>query len=295
MSVLRVGTRGSDLARWQANWVGARLREAHPSLVIEFIVIETQGDVLKDVPRFGPESVGVFVGAIERALLERRVDVAVHSLKDLQTTPTPGLCIAATPLREVAHDVLLTQRHVSLGQLPSGARIGTGSPRRAAQLRRIGDFEIVPIRGNVPTRIAKMERDGLDGVVLAAAGLKRLDINHPCAIDLPTDVVVPAPGQGALAVQVRDGSSAAELAAVIDHAATRRAVTAERSFLHELGAGCHTPAGALGTVDGGTVALHGRVFSDDFARDVDGDEAGPDPEAVGVSLARRLQAELRGH
>ncbi len=294
MTTLRVGTRGSDLALWQTKWVCDQLRRAHPSLTLEQDIIKTHGDMVTD-QSFGAQwPVGAFVTALEQALLEERVDLAVHSFKDLQTAETEGLTIAATPQREVVHDVLLTREATRLEDLPAKARIGTNSPRRAAQLLRMGDFEIVPIRGNVPTRVAKIERENLDGVVLAAAGLKRLGIEYPRVIELPTDRFVPAPAQGALAVQTRKETEAAELAAVLDHPPTRKAVTAERAFLRAINAGCHTPVGALGSVDGETVTLHALLFTDDYARDVDGTETGSDPVAVGETLAERLMRELQG-
>jgi hydroxymethylbilane synthase len=290
---LRVGTRGSDLALWQTTWVCDRLREAHPLLVIEPVVIKTHGDLAPD-ERFGPSwPAGAFVGAVEVALLDGRVDLAVHSYKDLPTAETVGLRIAAIPKRGPVHDVLVTRTAVRLEDLPPGARIGTNSARRAAQIRQVGDFEVVPIRGNVPTRIAKLEREGLDGVILAAAGLERLGISPPHHIDLPTDRFVPAPAQGALAVQTRAGTAAADLVVAIDDATTRRAVAAERSVLLEIEAGCHTPVGALAMVTGDGVTLHAQLFSEDHARVVDGTEVGRDPVSVGAALARRLMAELR--
>ena len=293
MITLRAGTRGSDLALWQTNWVGDALRRARPSLSIEQIIIKTHGDVVTD-RSFGVDwPVGAFVSALERALLERRIDFAVHSFKDLQTAETEGLTIAATPAREVVHDVLLTAEPIRFEGLPPGARIGTGSPRRAAQLLRLGRFEIVPIRGNVPTRVAKIESENLDGVVLAAAGLKRLGIEYPHVIELPTDQFLPAPAQGALAVQTRRDSDAAELVAVLEDYSTRRAVVAERSFLRHINAGCHTPVGALAKVDGESVSLHARLFTDDYSSCVDGVESGEDSQAVGITLADRLMAELK--
>jgi hydroxymethylbilane synthase len=263
MTTLRAGTRGSDLALWQTNWVCDRLRAAHPSLEIEQIIIKTHGDVVTDKNFGGDWPVGAFVSALENALLEERIDFAVHSFKDLQTAETAGLTIAAVPVREVTHDVLLTRGVKRLEDLPAGARIGTNSPRRAAQLRLFGEFEIVPIRGNVPTRVSKIEREKLDGVILAAAGIKRLGIEYPHVIALPVEQFLPAPAQGALAVQAREQTPAAELAAVLDHPPSRRAVTAERSFLREINAGCHTPVGALAQTDGDLVSLHARLFSDD--------------------------------
>jgi hydroxymethylbilane synthase len=290
---LRVGTRGSDLARCQTNWVCERLRERHPTLEVEPVIIQTHGDVATEESFGKAWPPGAFVSAIEHALLDDRIDFAVHSFKDLPTAPTGGLVIAATPEREVVHDVLVTRSAACLEDLPAGARIGTNSPRRAAQLLRLGRFQIVPIRGNVPTRIAKIEREGLDGVVLAAAGLKRLGIQHPHMIELPIAQVLPAPGQGALAVQARAGSPAAELLAGLDHGPTRRAVEAERAFLRQVGAGCHAPAGALARVDGETLTLQARLFSEDYARCAEGVETGMDSEAVGHKLADRLRHALQ--
>jgi hydroxymethylbilane synthase len=291
---VRVGTRGSDLALWQTNWVCDRLRAAHPSLAIELVVIKTHGDIAATEP-FGPAwPAGAFVGAVEVALLDGRVDFAVHSYKDLPTARTARLTIAAIPERGPVHDVLLTRGATRLEDLPAGARIGTNSARRAAQLRQLGVFEFVPIRGNVPTRIAKLEREGLDGIVLAAAGLERLGIAHPYCIDLPADRFVPAPAQGALAVQTRAGAPTTDIVAAIDDPTTRRAVTAERAVLLEIEAGCHTPVGALATATGDLVQLRAQLFSDDQARAVIGTDSGPDAAELGARLARRLMEELAG-
>lgn len=289
---LRVGTRGSDLALWQTNWVCRRLKEAHPSLQIEQTIIKTHGDVDADRNFDKDWPVGAFVSALENALLEKRVDFAVHSFKDIQTATTDGLIIAATPQREVVHDLLLTRTAVRLEDLPKGARIGTSSPRRSAQLQQLGEFEIVPIRGNVPTRVAKIEREGLDGVVVAAAGVKRLGIEHPFVIDLPTDRFLPAPAQGALAIQTRVDDEAEALIAVLDHPDTHRAVDAERFVLSAINAGCHTPVGALARVEGSKIELHARLFSGDFAHSAEGVESGDDPRTVGSALGLRMLAEL---
>lgn len=289
---LRVGTRGSDLALAQTRWVVDRLRERHASLAIETVVIQTQGDV-----HVGPIAgehwpIGGFVGAIERALIDGKIDLAVHSLKDLPTNETPGLAIVAVPVREVPNDVLVSAGAASLEQLPPNPRIGTGSPRRSAQLRAaIAGVQVVPIRGNVPTRLAKVDALGLDGVVLAAAGLNRLGISPPHAIMLQTDRFAPAPGQGALAVQMRDGDDSSPVRP-LDHAQTRRAVLAERSFLRSLGAGCQTPAGALAVVEDDAVRLFAQLFSTDGNRMISGKQVGPDPTAVGEALAERLARNL---
>jgi len=292
MTRLRVGTRGSELALWQTGWVSDRLRTLHPDLTIERIVITTHGDEATDQPLDRDWPVGGFVGAIEQALANHTIDFAVHSYKDLPTAVTAGLIVAAVPQREVVHDLLFTREPVDLDGLRPGFRIATSSPRRAAQLRRLGDVEIVPIRGNVPTRLAKLEREGLDGVVLAAAGVTRLGLNHPHVTALPTDRFVPSPAQGALAVQTRDEPAVVAIVAALDHVESRVRVTAERSFLKTIAAGCHVPVGALATTDGKTITLHGQLFSADGARLAEGIESGAAPVVIGERLARRLMAKL---
>jgi hydroxymethylbilane synthase len=293
MTRLRLGTRGSKLALWQSNWVCDRLREAHPSLKIERIIIKTHGDAMTTEP-FGDQwPVGAFVSAIEHALMEERVDFAVHSYKDLQTAVTTGLTVAAVPAREAVQDVLLSRIPIDLDDLPAGFRVGTGSPRRSAQFRRFSKVEIVPIRGNVETRIAKIEEEGLDGVVLAAAGLKRLGITYPNMTDLPTDRFVPSPAQGALAIQTRATGDAAELIKAIDHSESHRAVVAERSFLKRVNAGCHVPIGALAKLSGDEVVLHGQLFDESGERMAEARKTGKDPMVLGTQMADALLAELR--
>ena len=272
---LRIGTRGSDLALWQTHWVSDRLREHHSHLELEEIIIKTHGDAVQDRD-FGPEwPVGAFVSALENALKGEEVDIAVHSFKDLQTAETPGLAISAMPPRAPVHDVLITREAGSLEELPDGAKIGTNSPRRGAQLKHKINCEIIPLRGNVPTRIRKLEEQGLDAIVLAAAGVTRLGIEHPRMFPLDVKMMLPAPAQGALAVQTRSNDPAAEIVAVLDHAETRRQVTAERSFLAAINAGCHTPVGALASLDGDQITLHGRLYSDDWSQCAEAEETGP--------------------
>lgn len=289
----RVGTRGSDLALWQTRWIADRLREVDSSLRIEEIIIKTHGDTATQQLFDANWPVGGFVGAIESALAEGRIDFAVHSYKDLQTAATTGLVIAAVPKRADVHDILVTREAADWAALPRRFRLGTSSPRRAAQFRRVGELEIVPIRGNVPTRIKQVETGELDGVVLAAAGVGRLDIKLRHSIDLPTDRFVPAPAQGALAVQTCEGHVVATLLAALDHAPTRRAVAAERTFLAGVGAGCHVPVGALATLEGDAVSLHAQLFATDAVQVAEGVEIGADPEAVGRTLADRLLQELQ--
>ena len=305
MKAIRVGTRGSELAIVQTRWVSDQLRQLEPSLVFEEVVVQTRGDTESAQDSEGPHSVGAFVGALERALLDQHIDLAVHSHKDLPTTLTDGLTIAAIPIREVVHDVLVTKRLADWRRLPAGFRVGTGSPRRAAQIRQFAEVEIIPIRGNVPTRLAKLENEDLDGVILAAAGLMRLGLAPEYAIDLPIDRFVPAPGQGALAVQTRNpprlvrqptelriDESLDRALGAIDHLATRLAVTAERAFLRMVGVGCRTPAAAHATVHKGIITLHAQLFSADLSRVVQGQAHAHDPSSVGQTLGERLLLEI---
>jgi hydroxymethylbilane synthase len=260
--------------------------------VIERVIIKTHGDLAVS-QRFDSDwPVGGFVDAIEQTLIRNDVDFAVHSYKDMQTAKTAGLVIAAVPGREVVNDVLVTREAIALDDVGRGFRVGTSSPRRIAQFRRHGDVEIVELRGNVPTRVRKLETEKLDGVVLAAAGLKRLGINPPHRIDLPTDRFVPAPAQGALAIQTREAGEAREIIGTLDDPPARRRIDAERAFLAAINAGCHVPVGAYCKLDGDALSLHGQLFSEDHSRSAEGVEVGDDPLSVGTRLAQRLLREL---
>lgn len=247
--VLRVGTRASELATTQTGHVAERLSEIH-GIEIEIVPISTTGDrSTRPLAELARSGTGVFVAALREALAEGVVDVAVHSLKDLPTPPDPRLTLAATPLRVDPRDCLVARDGLTLGELPHGSRIGTGSPRRVSQLAALGrDFEMVDIRGNVGSRLARVGAD-LDAIVLARAGLLRLG-----RAEVATEVIDPltmlsAPGQGALACECRaDDSATIRLLAAIDDPDTRAAVTAERSLLNTLEAGCSAPVGALADV-----------------------------------------------
>ncbi len=293
MTTLRVGTRGSDLAMWQTNWVSDLLREIHPGLEIEQVIITTHGDTATDAP-FDAASwpAGGFVGAIEQALCEDRIDFAVHSYKDLTTQSPEELIVAAVPPRAMVCDVLLTREAIELEDVGEGFRVGTSSPRRAAQMRRHANVEIVPIRGNVPTRVKKLECGDYDGIMLAAAGLKRLGIDPKHMIELPVDRFVPAPAQGAVAVQTKRGTEAEKIVSAIDDANSHRTVRAERSFLKAIEAGCHTPVGALAHLKGDAIEIHGQLFSDDGGRMVEAIMTGSDPLELGQILAGKLKSEL---
>jgi hydroxymethylbilane synthase len=244
---LRLGTRRSALALAQSGLVAQELRVA--GHVVELVELSTDGD--RSAGAVVDLGVGVFVNELRRALIAGEIDLAVHSLKDLPTAPEPAIALAAVPLRADPRDALVARDGATLTELPSGSRVGTGSPRRAAQLRALGyGFEIVAIRGNVDTRIAKVTSGDLDAVVVAAAGLDRLGRRDVATEILDPGQLLPAPGQGALAVECRiqDDSLAAELAATLDDATSRAAVAAERALLFRLEAGCTAPVGALADV-----------------------------------------------
>lgn len=280
---MRVGTRGSQLARVQTGWVVDRLAAAHPAERWDTITITTTGDQAPGAAL----GTGIFVKEIQRALLDGRIDLAVHSLKDLPTDPTPGLIVAAIPPRADPRDALVGS---TLGGLAHGARVGTGSPRRVAQLRRLRpDLEIVAVRGNVPTRVEKARQDELAAVLLAAAGLQRLGI-EPDDV-LPATELLPAPGQGALALECRDDDQAMRaLLAPLDDPETRSAVTAERTVLRALGGGCLLPVATYGRVEDGVLVLDAAVTSADGRSQARAQWAG-DPgraEAVGADVAKQL-------
>jgi hydroxymethylbilane synthase len=309
-----MGTRGSKLARWQAEWVAGELRRL--GCEVELVEIATRGDIERaaSIEEIGTR--GVFTKEIQRALLAGDVDLAVHSLKDLPTEAVEGLVLAAVPVRESSADVLVTasgSRERGAGStnsgsmllapgsmLPSGARVGTGSLRRQAQLLHVRpDLRIEDVRGNVDTRLRKLDEGQFDAIVLAEAGLKRLGLSGRISQVLPLDVMLPAVGQGALAVECRtDDAAALAIVAQLDDPITRAAVTAERALLQHLCGGCMAPVGALGRVDGGELQLAAVVLSADGTRRlVAKDEAAPDEaeslgRRVADALLKRGAAEL---
>ena len=244
---IRLGTRASVLATTQSRWVGERLTAAL-GREVELVEITTEGDrVAQPMAELG--GTGVFVSALREALLDDRIDVAVHSLKDLPTQPAAGIALAAVPLREDPRDVVVARDGLTLGELPAGSRIGTGSPRRAAQLHALGlGLEIADIRGNVDTRIRKVREGVYDAVVIARAGLARLGRLDEATEVLDPLQMLPAPGQGALAVETREGDDLMHDVAVLDDARSRAAVTAERALLATLEGGCAAPIGVLAEV-----------------------------------------------
>lgn len=289
-TALRLGTRRSRLATTQSEWVADLLRARGHAVVI--VPIVTEGDV-NSAPLTQIGGTGVFASAIRQALHEERIDLAVHSLKDLPVAPEPGLVIAGIPPREDPRDALCARDELTLEALPPGARVGTGSPRRVAQLRtRRPDLDIVPLRGNVETRLAAVAEGRLDAILLAYAGLTRLGLRSHVTQVLDTDVMLPAPGQGALAVECRvDREDVVAVLGEIDDAATRHATTAERALLAALEAGCTAPIGALAEPDGHTGLLLQAFAGTDTADLTFRDAltgAAAEPEALGEALAQRL-------
>ena len=290
---LRIGTRGSRLARWQTDWVAGALGRLHPGLEIEVVEIKTEGDRDRNTPLAAIGGAGLFTKEIQRALSENRVDLAVHSLKDLPTDPTPGLVLGAIPPREVAMDALIAPRHGHMKDLPQGARVGTSSPRRRAMLLHSRpDLEVVNLRGNVETRLRAATEGPLDAVVLAEAGLHRLGLESHVTDRLVPPGFLPAPGQGALGLECRaDDREVIGLLAPLDDPATRRAVSAERATLAGLGGGCSAPMGAWGRVedDGLLLVLDATVLDLDGRRRLDVTVGpGDDPVALGLQAARFL-------
>lgn len=286
-----IGARRSQLSLRQVDLVVAALRAAYPDLQTELREITTQGDV-SSAPLSQLGGLGVFTKAIESALLAGEIDIAVHSLKDLPPVLPDGLTLAAIPERADVRDALITRGSRPLAQLRRGARIGTGSARRAVQLRALRpDIEAADIRGNVATRIAKVDSSEYDGVVLAMAGLERLGLAEKVAHIFSIEEMTPAVGQGALGIETRaDDAETLALVSAIEHAATRAAVTAERAFLERLGAGCRSPVGAHATVAAGELRLRATVELSDGVRRGELIGAPKNARALGLQLADNLQA-----
>ncbi|HRY12248.1 MAG TPA: hydroxymethylbilane synthase [Syntrophomonadaceae bacterium] len=292
MNKLRLGTRGSQLALWQANKVAAELRRHFPELEIETVIIKTKGDKILDVALSKIGDKGLFTREIENALLSGEVDLAVHSMKDLPSFLAPGLVLGAVLQREDPRDVLVSHHERTLAGLPRNSIVGTSSLRRIAQLKNLRpDIRVADLRGNVETRIRKMADQGLDAIILAYAGVLRLGLTHSITEIIATDQVLPAVGQGAIAVEIRaDNEEVAAIIGNINHGPTHFATQAERSFLRELEGGCQVPIGCLGRVNGSELVLEGLIAS------LDGDVVLRDRmtgsveqgEEMGLILARKL-------
>jgi hydroxymethylbilane synthase len=284
--MLVIASRGSQLALWQAHWVEARLGELGHECRIE--IIKTTGDKITDVPLAKIGSKGLFTKEIEEALLDGRADLAVHSLKDLPTELPEGLALVAVPAREDPRDALVGKR---MAELAVGARVGASSLRRAAQLRRLRPGVVVePVRGNLDTRLRKLDEGRYDAILLAAAGLKRLGWGGRISEILEPETMCPAVGQGALGVETRTSGAGLDACRALDDPATHAAVAAERSVLRALGGGCQTPIGAYATARDGILRVLAMVASPDGAELVRSETEGPpsDAERLGRELAERL-------
>lgn len=295
MERIRIGTRRSPLALAQAEWVRGRIREHDPGATVEIVPIRTSGDRFRHLPIEKIGAKGVFIKEIEEALLEGAVDVAVHSMKDLPTDLPDGLAIAAVPEREDPRDALISRVAASLAGLPAGARVGTGSLRRRAQvLNQRPDLEVVPIRGNVDTRLGKLERGEVDALVLALAGLIRLGREPDTARPLPPDTWLSAVAQGALGIETRRAE--VERLDFLNHEPSALEVEAERAFLRRLEGGCQVPVGARAVAGDGGLSLTGMVAEPSGRKMFRGEISGPraDAASMGVRLAERLLDEGAG-
>lgn len=294
---VRIGTRGSALARWQTDYVSDLLQAAWRGLNVEVEIIHTQGDRVLDTPLPLIGGKGVFTAELEAALRGGEIDFAVHSLKDLPTENPPGLVIGANPKRVTVNDALISRGGHTLDTLPEGATVGTSSRRRAAQLRAYRpDLKTADIRGNIDTRIRKaLDAEGIyDAIILASAGLERLGLMQSVTQLIPVDVMLPAPGQAALAIQCRDDAQSLELLVPLNDAETAIAITAERAFLAGLGGGCALPIAAYATLEGDQVRLRGRVTAPDGSKQIDVEQTGAatieSTKEIGAALAREALA-----
>jgi len=295
VKTLRIGSRGSQLALWQANHVGGELQRLH-GVRWEIVIIKTSGDQFQQAPvgQMGQLAglKGVFIKELEEALLAESVDLAVHSMKDVPTETPAGLTFPAVTARIDFRDALISRSGRSLDGLPEGAGVGTSSLRRQSQLLRYRrDLRVLELRGNVDTRLKKLERGDYDAIVLAKAGLDRLGLSGKITQILPPELSLPAVGQGALGIEARESDTlVAAMLAPLNHQDTRDAVAAERALLRELEGGCQVPLGAWGRVEGGDVVLDARVLSADGTECVEGQQRGArhQSEEVGRRLAHTL-------
>ncbi len=289
---IKIGTRGSKLALWQANWVKSALTGSQEHISAELVTIKTKGDKILDVPLAKVGGKGLFVKEIEEALLDGRIDLAVHSMKDMPAIIPEGLCIGAIPEREDARDVLISKKGIVFDNLPDKARIGTSSLRRAAQLKCARqDIVILPLRGNLDTRLKKLENEDMDAVILAAAGVKRLNYENRVTEYLDGSIMLPAVGQGALCIETRENDpEISPLIASLDHLQTRTAVIGERAFLNRLEGGCQVPIAAHGIIEQNTFTLCGLVADVEGKVMIRETLSGPESssEKIGTELAERI-------
>jgi len=287
-----IGSRGSKLALTQTNWVKAQLERLNPHRKFSVEIIHTRGDKITDVALFRIGGKGLFTKELEVALLEGKIDLAVHSLKDLPTELPSNLALGAIPEREDPHDLLIGEGLQGLRQLPAGARVGTSSLRRRAQILAMRpDIEVVDLRGNLDTRLKKLKTLGLNAIIVARAGVNRLGVSQDSAHTIPYAEMLPAVGQGALAIEIRKGDKTAEaLVSPMDHIPTHQAVEAERALMLELQGGCQVPIGAIAHVRESTLKLEAVICSLDGRRIIKDSSRGPVTRAreIGIELAQRL-------
>lgn len=287
-----IGTRGSQLALWQANWVKSEIEKRHPELTVELEKIKTTGDKILDVPLAKVGGKGLFVKEIEEALLEGRAHLAVHSMKDVPTFFPDGLSLRCITEREDPRDAVFSRNHVKLLDLPEGASIGTSSLRRQSQILNLRpDFRILQLRGNLDTRMKKLDNGDFDAIILAGAGVKRLGWADRITELLPVDLSLPAIGQGALGIETRtDDEYINGLVAFFDHPETSYCVRGERALLKRLEGGCQVPIAAHGELSGGTIKITGLVASTDGKNIIKDTVSGSrdDCERLGVELAEKL-------
>jgi hydroxymethylbilane synthase len=292
MSKVVIGSRGSPLALWQANWVKDLLQEDHSDLAVDIKIIKTSGDKIQDVPLAKIGGKGLFVKEIEEALLKREVDFAVHSMKDMPIIFPINLCIACVTKRENPFDALISRNDIKLDDLPKGAKVGTGSLRRMSQLLYYRpDLKLIPLRGNLETRLKKLEMEGLDAIILAAAGLIRLGWNERITEIISPEVLLPAMGQGTVGIETRKNDVDNQiLLADMDHEETHYALDAERALVSQLEGGCNVPIGSFATLDGDQITLTGLVASLDgkmmYKKEL------TDLKTNAITLGRKLGDEL---
>ncbi len=292
MSKVTIGSRGSPLALWQANWVKDLLLGHHSDLAVDIKIIKTSGDRIQDVPLAKIGGKGLFVKEIEEGLLKREVDFAVHSMKDMPIIFPVNLCIACVTKRENPFDALISRNNIKLDDLPKGAKIGTGSLRRMSQLLYYRpDLNLVPLRGNLETRLKKLETEGLDAIILAAAGLIRLGWKDCITEIIPPEILLPAMGQGAVGIETRKNDVDNQiLLADMDDEQTHYALDAERALVSQLEGGCNVPIGSFATLNGDQITLRGLVASLDgktmYKKEL------TDLKTNAVALGRRMGDEL---
>ena len=289
---LRIGTRGSQLALYQANWVRERLVHVHPDLKVTLVIIKTTGDKIQDAPLAKIGGKGLFVKEIEEALIQKRVALAVHSIKDVPTELPEELHLSAITTREDPRDVFISKDGKKLRELQQGAKIGTSSLRRQAQLLHFrSDLELIPLRGNLDTRLNKLEKMNLDGIILAMAGVKRLGFESRITEIIPPEISLPAIGQGALGIETRKGDKEVEEQIhFLNDPTTAIAVSAERAFLKKMEGGCQVPIAAFARIIDSTIHIHGLVGTIDGKRLIKHHMEGPidQAESLGTELAEIL-------